>query len=379
METLAIFTEQRCWTGPEGFVHGRKELGAVAALSEILGCTVVARMTEAEEGGSPVLPAQGAGMLVPWPRDAFGIMTLIRTMTLVWSAIGRHKAVAVYCPGVLSTMAGLMAIVRRRRLVVVAVGNPEEALSAEMMPGVAGSLARRVITTSMKCICRHADVTRYVTMHIQNSFPPGHQTAVFGITDVGNLTFGDRRTRPSGTLNLLTVASLDQPYKGVAELIDAVNQVRAHGHDVKLTVAGTGRLLDALEAYATESLGESSRFLGHVTGPSLQQLYAASDLFVLASWTEGLPRALVEAMAAGLPCVATAVGGVPELLEPHRLVAARNTHALVGGLDTMLNNPAGWATSSEFNIAAARRLGLKASAAEPKFTNAVRECLSENK
>ena len=73
----------------------------------------------------------------------------------------------------------------------------------------------------------------------------------------------------------------------------------------------------------------SIHFLGHKD--NIEQLYRAIDVFVLSSIAEGMPRAILEAMAAGVPCIATQVGGIPEIF-PSRdvgwLVPARDSSAL---------------------------------------------------
>lgn len=83
----------------------------------------------------------------------------------------------------------------------------------------------------------------------------------------------------------------------------------ARGTGARVLVAGDGPLRPALEA---EAAGEDVRFLGFVTdvGPVL----AAADVLALPSRTEGLPMAVLEAMAAGVPVVASAVGSLPEVL-----------------------------------------------------------------
>jgi glycosyltransferase involved in cell wall biosynthesis len=80
---------------------------------------------------------------------------------------------------------------------------------------------------------------------------------------------------------------------------------------MRLVMAGEGRLLEASRALARQ-LGARVSFLGLVQ--RVPEMLAACDLFALASHWEGAPMAAIEAMAARLPVVATAVGGLPELV-----------------------------------------------------------------
>jgi glycosyltransferase involved in cell wall biosynthesis len=100
-------------------------------------------------------------------------------------------------------------------------------------------------------------------------------------------------------------------------LVDAVGELVRRGLDVELRIAGEGSLERALRAAAAErGLAERVRFLGHVedTPGFLRGL----DAFALTSDSEGNPNALLEAMSCGLPTVATAVGGIEEVLEGGR-------------------------------------------------------------
>ena len=122
------------------------------------------------------------------------------------------------------------------------------------------------------------------------------------------------------------------PIKRVDVLIDAVALARARGADVRLVIVGDGELRAALEAQAAP-LGDALTFLGF--RDDIAQLAAATDLAVLSSDNEGTPVALIEAAAAGVPALATAVGGVADIVLDGRtgqLVAAGDVDGLADGL-----------------------------------------------
>ena len=109
-----------------------------------------------------------------------------------------------------------------------------------------------------------------------------------------------------------TVGRLEEQ-KGHRFLLDALDRLRAQGLDAVLLLVGGGREEAALREQAARlALGERVCFLG--MRDDLGDLFRAMDLFVMPSLWEGLSLAMLSAMAAGLPVVATHVGGVPEVL-----------------------------------------------------------------
>ncbi|HKB02895.1 MAG TPA: glycosyltransferase family 4 protein [Gemmataceae bacterium] len=106
-----------------------------------------------------------------------------------------------------------------------------------------------------------------------------------------------------------------QVYKGIDILLRAFATVAARHPQADLVIAGTGPLRNELEALAgILGLRDRVRFLGFQS--DVTRVFAALDVYVLSSQCEALPYALLEAMAAGKPVVATTVGGVPEVIEP---------------------------------------------------------------
>ena len=124
---------------------------------------------------------------------------------------------------------------------------------------------------------------------------------------------------------------------------DVLLEALTHLNDVPLTVSmiGTGVQQLALKARASR-LGVAARIRWHGEVPDAERVYTAFDVCVLSSRTEGTPVALFEAMAAGVPVVATAVGGVPDVLtsEEAVLVASEDPGALAAGIRDVYAHPA---------------------------------------
>jgi glycosyltransferase involved in cell wall biosynthesis len=136
---------------------------------------------------------------------------------------------------------------------------------------------------------------------------------------------------------LLCVANL-KVYKGHRHLLQAVGQLRARGRPCTLLLAGDGEERQALERQASW-LGIDVRFLG--ASGNIGSLLARADVVVLPSLSEGMSNAVMEAMAAGRPIVATRVGGTPELLSDRgMLVPPGNAPALAAAIEDLLADPA---------------------------------------
>lgn len=135
-----------------------------------------------------------------------------------------------------------------------------------------------------------------------------------------------------GALTLL------RPGKGIETLVDAVPRLLESVPDARVAVAGDGPDRAALEARARAGGVEHAvHLIGQIE--AAMPLLAGSDVFVSASWAESFPLNVLEAMAAGVPIVATDVGGTSEAIEDGRsglLVAPRDPRALADALAALL-------------------------------------------
>lgn len=104
--------------------------------------------------------------------------------------------------------------------------------------------------------------------------------------------------------------------KGIFDLIDAFSIVRSHIPDARLVFGGTGTGLASLQSeVARRDLEGAVFFPGWVSGDAKRKLLLSAGVFVLPSYAEGMPISVLEAMASGLPVVATSVGGSSMLLQ----------------------------------------------------------------
>lgn len=120
------------------------------------------------------------------------------------------------------------------------------------------------------------------------------------------------RAAPERPLRVLYLGRLVRE-KGLYELLEGVRLARARGAATELILAGDGPEGAALRE-AARADGAAVRFVGPVRGPEKAALLSWADVLALPSYAEGLPYALLEAMAAGVPAIATRVGAIPEVV-----------------------------------------------------------------
>jgi len=188
-----------------------------------------------------------------------------------------------------------------------------------------------------------------------------HRTGV----PLEQIAFQQRSAPPDGTWSFLQACRLI-PKKGLATTLRAFAKFSECWPGAKLTIAGEGPQREALERMAGElGLAEQVRFVGFVSQEKLRALESAAHIFLHPSEVgadgdqEGVPNAMLEAMASGLPVCATQHGGIPEAVEhgvSGLLVPERDAEALAKQM-LGLADSAEW--YSEMSASAAKRVAAE--------------------
>lgn len=137
------------------------------------------------------------------------------------------------------------------------------------------------------------------------------------------------------------VIHIQSKLRGHETIIKALKTVRDAGYNVEVEFIGDGPLVGEFKVLA-ERLGvaEYVNFVGLLpSAADVNERLRASDIFVYPTHFAGLPRVLIEAMGAGLPCISTPVSGIPEMLEPQDLISPDDDVALAKRLIEMFNDP----------------------------------------
>jgi glycosyltransferase involved in cell wall biosynthesis len=148
------------------------------------------------------------------------------------------------------------------------------------------------------------------------------------------------RLEPDHRLEILCVGRL-VPSKGQLILLRACAILLSRGRDIRVRLVGDGPDLQHLQAFA-EQEGIPAVFEGAKSHDETRQFLGQADIFVLASFAEGVPVALMEAMAMEVPCVSTSIAGIPELIRDGLdglIVPASDAEVLAAALERLAEDP----------------------------------------
>ena len=365
-----ITLEQVFQKTPEGFIWGP---GIYAQnywnpyLKVFAGVKVMARIKNVNEVEGPLNKMNREGIeFIPLPcyqgpwefcRRAFGLIKKIG------ASFNRKDAIVMSVPSTIASILGFFLTRAEYPYGVRVVGDPYEVFSKGGVNSAFRPFFRWGYTQSQKRICAEAHGAAYVTQGIlQRRYPCKNKE--FGISDVDLDIFANERKKhqdgdetgsdqwdpaifsreqypfpmPGQKIRIITVGSLEQRYKGIDLVIEAVAELSKRGFDIELKILGDGKFRILLADGAQKmNIRERVHFLGkRKYGKKVFEELRAADLFVLASRAEGLPRAMIEAMSAGLPCIGSSVGGIPELLDQADICLPNSKKALTEKLSEVI-------------------------------------------
>ncbi|MBK9118301.1 MAG: glycosyltransferase family 4 protein [Phycisphaerales bacterium] len=348
---------------PEAFDYGfwRRYLGVFEQVA------VVARVQDAAAAPTGSRRADGPGVsfiavpyfVGPWEYAH----RRLRVRRAIAEALRPGDAAVLRVPGQVGGVLEGLLRARRQPFGVEVVGDPYEVFAPG---GGVRSPLRPWLRWWVPRVLRRQCATGCAVAYVTARTLPERYPAAAGafVTTYSSIELDDeayvtvpRPVRATGSFELVFVGSLEQLYKGPDVLIDAVAAVVRAGLDVRLTMVGDGRYRPQLEGQVRQhGITGRVRFAGRLPGgAAVRAVLDLADLFVLPSRTEGLPKVVLEAQARGLPCIASAVGGIPELLPEADLVPAGDVAALAARIRDVLGDAERRAQMALRNLEVARR------------------------
>jgi len=262
-------------------------------------------------------------------------------------AIAECSAYLLRVPGLVSQMVWREIVQTEKPYALEVVGDPWDALSPGTWPNISRPIFRRIATVQLKRICAGATAVHYLTSQaLQRRYPPSRRAYAVGFPDAILESTGvpadkiqDRHQRlrelpwqdatDGSPIRIGFIGTFARMYKGADTLLHAAALCQGR-LNFQLSMVGGGRYLPGMKVLAAKlGIADRVQFRGELSsGRSIFEFLDSIELFIMPSRQEGLPRALVEAMSRGCPCIASAVGGIPELLAASDLVPANSPQKL---------------------------------------------------
>lgn len=246
-------------------------------------------------------------------------------------------------PGLLGNVASRILQKYNKKYGVEVVGDPYDVFAPNGK--LLQTCIRKYSVNALKRVVRNAAASLYVTKDkLQSRYPYAECSFTTHASNVilkDSLIESNPRVTEITVPRIVTIGMLSQMYKAPDVVIDALAILKKKKIFCKVTWVGDGRYKREMIQYALDKdVSDMIDFVGLIpAGEAVRNIIYANDLFILVSRTEGLPRALIEAMASGIYCIATRVGGIPELLNDEWLINPDNSFQLAESIERAIANP----------------------------------------
>ncbi|MGA9668194.1 MAG: glycosyltransferase family 4 protein [Terracidiphilus sp.] len=375
--------DSRVWTVTQGHYSFYSEY-----LNVFDRVRVIARGFQVPKAESNFLPVEGPGVeFFPVPSYKGPVQYIARYPSIYRSlgtAVPRGSAVILRVPSQVANSVERSIRYRRHPYALDVVADPYDVLSPAANPHPLAPVARMYFTHNLKEQAKHAVAISYVTQsYLQKRYPPrkdafiappvgeglpfdqridrDRQYAV-GVSDASLpedwfLDKPRKALQDPQVIRVIFIGTLGSLYKGPDTLIRAVAISRSTGIRVMVRFAGSGKQMDYLKGLCGElGVCDQISFLGDVqVGAGIREEIDRADVFVLPSRAEGVPRAMLEAMARSKPCLGSHTGGIPELLHEEDRVSPNDAAALAGKFTELVRDPSRIERMSIRNYQTARK------------------------
>lgn len=222
-----------------------------------------------------------------------------------------------------------------KKYIVEVVGCPFDTLWNH---SIKGKLLAPIAYFNLRNSVKNAPYAMYVTNdYLQKKYPSNGK--MVGCSDVvlenNDNTVLEKRLnkikclRKNSVTILCTVAAVNIKYKGQEHVIKAISYLNKKGYKYEYWLVGGGDnayLKNKAKSYNVE---DKVKFIGSVHHSAIYDILDSIDIYIQPSITEGLPRALIEAMSRGCPCIGSNTGGIPELLSNYSVFKKGDLNDLI--------------------------------------------------
>lgn len=269
-----------------------------------------------------------------------------KNITIVLQEIKKADALIVRLPSFLGVFILLVNLFFRKKYFIELVGDPKEALiTSKNKVSLLFKCFVYIFASLNKFFIKKSDGVIYVTQYdLQQRYPTKKLQAYASNVEVNikplSLSLNKYALKDEKKIKIGLIGSFNNEYKGIDNALKAVHLLKEQDCMVQLHILGSGKLKDHYLEMAKElEIAGQIYFDGSLSGgEAVINWLKDLDLYIQPSRTEGLPRALIEAMSVGLPAVATRVGGIPELLPDEFLVHLDDPKELAEKIEILISS-----------------------------------------
>lgn len=296
------------------------------------------------------------------PSFAQTLLRLPRTVRYVLRAIRECDRYYVQMPEIVGIIVGLLLWVLRKKYAVEVIADAMGSVTWAKRQVRFVRLYAWIIDRLSAFVIWRARCATYVSQYLRQRYPnrePSH-TWVFCSAELADEWVGRPRDAEffrKGPLRILSVGRLSAEKDHFTLIRAFAEMLRMQDRSGELHLVGIGPEQDRLKRLAEDlGIAESVRFWGHLPrGQALHELFDTCHVFVMPSRSEGMGRALVEAMSKGMAALGSRIGGIPELLEPEALFPAGDERTLARKMAELAGKPELLEAMSRRNFEAAQR------------------------
>lgn len=299
----------------------------VRYLSVYTEVTVVARCFPVEDGTAAYVEGDRVAFYkFPAYRGPTQLLRVLpKFVNSIFSVALKDGIFFLRMPATIPLLVGIIRYIFRKPFAIELVGDPHDAYSHDSLRTGFSGIYQAIFTRITRFLCAKSVATSYVTKHsLQEKYPAAHEYSYTSLALPSSaISLEPRVFSERACHNIVMVAMMQNFYKGHDLAIKALSLLKKEwGDDFKITFVGDGPLKESLQEMARDhGIEENSLFVGKKSsGADVFQVMDSADLMILPSRQEGLPRVVIEAMARGLPCLCSDVGGTAELVDDVQLL-----------------------------------------------------------
>ena len=285
-------------------------------------------------------PVKGLGLSSVFIKNFF------YNLTFIMKEVKNSDAIIVRLPSFLGIFTLLINLIYNKKYFIEFVGDPKEALL--MSKNKVNFLFKffvEIFTILNRFFVNKSDGVIFVTKYdLQKRYPTNNIQSYASNVELTisklEVNLDAYKLKHNKIIKIGMIGSFNNEYKGIDIAFNAIKKLKEQNIIVNFHILGSGILKEKYINLAKQlDISQLVYFDGVLSGGTeVNQWLDSLDLYIQPSRTEGLPRSLIEAMARGLPAVATNVGGIPELLPSEFLIPTNVPQELANKIELLISS-----------------------------------------